>query len=251
MKERICAPGETIYSEDDVSDYVYIIQHGHVQVAREADGRRTVLAELNAGQIFGETGIIRDRRRSTTTRALDDVMLIAISKEKFLGAFDAENPIVLPILRMLCERLRSADQQVVEGFQADGVAPKKVKRIRLLPSGHQVETQIGADGIVIKKLPFRVGRRLQPDEPRLITPTSLALIAQEPLHFSPEHFVIEIESGEVVVRDLGSELGTVVNGRRIARFEHNSTSGLRFGDNRIVAGGAQSPYQFLLVIDKK
>lgn len=251
MKERICAAGETIYTEGEVSDYVYVIQRGEVEVAREANGRRTVLAKLNAGQIFGETGIIRDRRRSTTTRALDEVALVAISKENFLGAFDPDNPIVLPILRMLCERLGSADQQVVEGFQADGVAPKEVKRIRLLPGSHQVETQIGADGAIVKKLPFRVGRRARPDDPRLSTPTSLALAAQEPLHLSPEHFVIETESGEIVVRDLGSELGTVVNGRRIASFEHNSVSGLRFGENRIVAGGAQSPYQFMLVIDKK
>lgn len=251
MKELICAAGETIYSEGDESDCVYIIQHGHVEVTREADGRLMVLAKLNEGQIFGETGIIRDRPRSTTTRALDEVTLVAISKAKFKAAFDTENPIVVPILRMLCERLRHANQQVVEGFIADNVSPKEVKRIRLMPAAHQVEIQIGADGIVIKKLPFHVGRRVQPGEPRLSTPTSLALNAQEPLHLSPEHFSIEIEGGEVIARDLGSEVGTMVNGHRIASFEHNSTTGLRFGDNSIVAGGAQSPYQFVLVIDKK
>ena len=251
MKERICKIGETIYDEGDDSDYVYIIQHGHVEVTREAEGRRTVLANLNEGQIFGETGIIRDRQRSTTTRALDDVTLVAISKNTFLAAFDTSNPIVVPILRMLCERLRHANQQIVEGFQADGVTPKEVKRIRLLPDSQQVATQIGADGIDIKKLPFRVGRRVQPGDPPLRSPTSLALVAQEPLHLSPEHFAIEIKGGEFVARDLGSELGTVVNGHRIASFEHNSASGLRFGDNRIIAGGAQSPYQFLLVVDKK
>ena len=251
MKERTCAAGETIYKEDDVSDYVYIIHNGLVEVSREADGRRTVLAELNEGQIFGETGIVRGRRRSTTTRALTEVTMVAISKAKFLAAFDIDNPIVLPILRMLCERLRNASQQLVEGFQADGVTPGEVDRIRLLPDSPQIVTQIGADGIVIEELPFRVGRRAQPGDPQLSTPTFLALAASEPIHLSPEHFVVENEGGEIVVRDLGSELGTVANGNRIAKFEHNSASGLRFGDNRIVAGGAHSPYRFLLIIDRK
>lgn len=261
MKELAFKSGAVIYREGDPSDYVYIVREGQVEVTRETGDMPTTLATLGGGQIFGEMGVIRGLQRSTTTRAVGAVALVAISREKFLGAFDMENPIVLPILRMLCERLSNAGQQGVagnqadgnqeDGTQADGVTPDAVKRVRLLPGSHQVQTQIGADGVLIEKIPFRVGRRVEEGEPLLKTPTNLALVAQEPHHLSPEHFAVEAENGYVVVRDMGSYLGTLVNGRRIASFEHSIVAGLRFGENRIVAGGAESPYKFLLVIEKK
>lgn len=261
MRELKFKSGAVIYREGDPSDYVYIIREGQVEVTRKTDDLPTVLATLGGGQIFGEMGVIRGHQRSTTTCAVGAVTLVAISREKFLGAFDMENPIVLPILRMLCERLSNAGPQMVDGNQVDGnqvdvnqpsgVTPDAVKRIRILPASHQVETQIGADGVLIKKIPFRVGRRVEEGEPALKTPSHLALVAQDPHHLSPEHFVVEAENGYVVVRDMGSYLGTLVNGERIASFEHSVVAGLRFGENRIVTGGTESPYEFMLVIEKK
>lgn len=250
MEERSFAAGETIYDEGDISDNLYIIRGGEVEVSRRAGDGQAVLGILKRGQFFGETGIIRDRARSTTTRAISDVNVVAIGRKIFLDAFNTDNPIVLPLLRMLCERLSAADQMAVEGLHTDGAPMIDVARVRLLPASHQVETQIGADGVVVKAFPYRVGRRVQSGAKRLETDTVLALVAPESNDLSPEHFAIGEERGALTIRDLGSYLGTLVNGQRIASFEHGSVAGLRFGDNQVVTGGADSPYRFRIIVEK-
>jgi len=54
-----------------------------------------------------------------------------------------------------------------------------------------------------------------------------------------------------VVRDLESDLGTLVNGLRIAQFERSGAADLRFGENRIQAGGLESPYRFHVIVERE
>ena len=105
MKERRVAAGGVIYREGDPGDAVLVIREGEVEVLRETDGETVRLAVLRRGAIFGETGVLRDKPRSTTVRALGEVKMIALSKADFLAAFGGENSLALPLLRMLCERL--------------------------------------------------------------------------------------------------------------------------------------------------
>ena len=249
MRERRIAGGETVYREGDDSDAVYIISDGRVEVTRETAGKPIVLGILGSGQIFGETGVIRDRPRSTTTRALVDTTLIRIDKQDFLEAFGPDNALAFRVLRMLCERLASADRRLAETFHPEGALLSEVGRIRLLPGSPQVQNQIGAEGLVVEELPFRVGRRSQPDEPPLETSMSLAIRAHDTYQMSLEHFSIEEQAGRLVVHDLDSYLGTLVNGERIASFEHTATVGLDFGETDVQAGGADSPYKFKVIVE--
>jgi len=63
---------------------------------------------------------------------------------------------------------------------------------------------------------------------------------------------LQIEAGSdgvLIVRDLESWLGIVVNGRRIStfeRFETGAIANLHAGDNEILAGGQWSPIRFIL-----
>ena len=65
---------------------------------------------------------------------------------------------------------------------------------------------------------------------------------------APEHFVIERRDDRLFLRDLGSVLGTLVNGVRVASFEQTDTAPLKPGINRIVVGGIDSSIAFNLVI---
>ena len=57
-----------------------------------------------------------------------------------------------------------------------GVAVAGVSEIKLLPGTPAVESQIGRDGIVIDRLPFRVGRRAVAGEPPSKTQAELLLL---------------------------------------------------------------------------
>ena len=67
---------------------------------------------------------------------------------------------------------------------------------------------------------------------------------------SPLHFAIENQEGRLVVRDMGSHLGTVVDGQRIGHFEEFSVADLLFGTTPIQAGGLDSPYCFQITVER-
>jgi CRP-like cAMP-binding protein len=245
--------GKVIYREGDPSDAIYVIDHGVVEVLRNHDGAMVRLGVLRHGEIFGETGVILHHPRSTTTRALTAVTLMRIDSKRFLEIFPPDNPVALPLLRMLCERLAEANRQIADlSLGSAGAASDEVARMRLMGASPLIETQIGDHGIEIRQLPFTIGRRSQSGEPPKASRDALLLGSQGGTYqISLQHCVIDQLGGTLIVRDLGSALGTLVNGKRIAEFERSRIAPLRFGANEIVIGGADSAYHFTLFVDRK
>ncbi len=252
MQERRYAAGETVYNEGDPGDTMFIIKEGEVEVLREVGGGNTRLATLSRGAIFGEMAVLRDRPRSTTTRALGPVRLVVLPKDAFLNAFNRENPLALKLLRTLCERLSQAGDQLVQHHLfSEGAWMRDVDEIRLLPASPEVERQIGSEGMMIDELPFRVGRQPQPGDPTQGEPAELALHSGGNEQISVHHFSIVEHEGRLAVRDLQSRLGTLVNGTRIASFEQSDLAELMLGENSIQTGGTESPYRFHVIVQRK
>jgi CRP-like cAMP-binding protein len=252
MQERRVAPDTVIYREGEPSPEVYLIQAGEVEVLRHADGRTIRLARLGAGQIFGEMGVIRDKPRSTTVRAVSEVKLLALPRDKFLETFSTANPMALKVLRSLCERLRNADSQIAgAAAPSDPARADRVARIRLLAATRALAAQIGDEGVEVASLPFALGRRTLSGEDASDIAPELALATKDHHQLSPLHFAIEDDNGYLVVRDLGSHLGTMVNGTRIAEFENESVAELHFGANEVQTGGVDSPFRFDIIVEKK
>lgn len=250
MEYRHVEPGEIIYLEGSEADAVFVIRTGEVEVLREVGGELVRLGLLRQGGIFGESGVIRGQPRSTTTRALGAAQLIVVPKDTFLKTFQKDSPFMLPLLQMLCERLLAVDSRLVEHRMFSEGAPwDEVTRLRLLPNSPEMEVQIGSDGVFVEALPFRVGCRAAPGEPASMTEAQLMLRAAGARQISPLHFAVEEHEGRLVLRDLDSHLGTVVNGRRVAHFEQASQADLHFGENTVIAGGVDSPFRFRLVVE--
>jgi CRP-like cAMP-binding protein len=249
MKETHFKQGETIYTEGDASECAYIIAAGSVEVSRAAGETVVLLSHLHTGQIFGEMGVIRDKPRSTTTRAATDITLLTITKQDFETAFGDKNPLALTLLRMLCERLSDATQRIYEDkLDTAAAAVSEITEIRLRPGSTEVESQIGRDGVVVNKLPFAVGRRAVAGEAAAKSDAELLLRVTKPYEMAPRHFVIEEQDGGLVLRDLGTVLGTLVNSIRIASFEQSDSAPLNLGLSEIQAGGLDSTVRFTLVV---
>jgi NADH dehydrogenase len=76
-------PGQEVYRQGDQADAFYVIVRGAVEVVRDEDGRETVVARLTEGDSFGEVGLLQQRRRSATVRALEPTDLIALGRADF------------------------------------------------------------------------------------------------------------------------------------------------------------------------
>lgn len=250
MRERSVKAGTVIFRERDPSDEVLVILDGTVEVLRNHGERQVLLGALKAGQIFGEMGVISGKPRSATARAVSNVTLASIPKDEFIAAFGSGDSMALRILRMVCERLRDADNRITasELWKAR-VVVDSIGSIRLLPASGLVENQIDAAGVIIEGLPYTVGRQILANEPTLASPNELFLQVEESCALSPRHFVIEDLFGDLIVHDLDSDAGTLVNGKRIARNEDSRVSLLQAGRNDIQVGGPDSPIRFTLVIE--
>ena len=75
--------GDEIVREGDHGDRFYFLLDGRVEVAREAGGKSSRLAELEAGDYFGEMALLDDRPRSATVRALTPVEAYSLAAADF------------------------------------------------------------------------------------------------------------------------------------------------------------------------
>lgn len=74
--------GEIVFRQGDHGDRFYIVDSGEVEI--EIDGR--VANVLGPGDHFGEIALLRDIRRTATTRAREETQLYALERDAFLGA---------------------------------------------------------------------------------------------------------------------------------------------------------------------
>jgi hypothetical protein len=101
---------------------------------------------------------------------------------------------------------------------------------------------VGLETVAIERLPFTVGRAAGPDE---AAPTAdLAIAEPSPYPLSPLHKRLFAEGGQIWLRDLRSELGTIVNQVPLGQDFTIDSVPLRRGANSVVAGGVGSPFEF-------
>jgi CRP-like cAMP-binding protein len=76
--------GEDIIKEGEIGDAYYVIKSGKVSVIKK-EGREQPeqVAVLGEGDGFGEEALISGKRRSATCRALEDTVVLALSKSDF------------------------------------------------------------------------------------------------------------------------------------------------------------------------
>jgi short-subunit dehydrogenase len=74
--------GSTIFREGDPGNDMYIIAEGTVRILTETNPPQTI-AELRAGDFFGEMALITGLPRSATAVAVTDVRLWRLEKERF------------------------------------------------------------------------------------------------------------------------------------------------------------------------
>ena len=108
-------PGETVFEEGDEGDRCYVIHTGQVKAIRSlADGRRVALAQIGAGNVFGELAMFGRKRRSTTIQAVEPTVAIGLESEDVLEALRSDAESSLRVASMLADRLEATNQRVID-----------------------------------------------------------------------------------------------------------------------------------------
>lgn len=252
--------GSLIYAKGEESNAVYFVESGTVELLQSARHTMYVVAQLTEGMIFGEMGVLRSRPRSVTARAKTNIRLRRVSKAGFYNSLRSANAIAMPLLRMLCERLEGVNSRIADAQPYGvGVERRRVKSITLTPGCNMVKGMLGRQMVRIDAYPYRVGRRANRGDvylsdrqlllPDVKTTSSMLSSSESPrriFHLARNHFMVADLDGRLVVQDMGTPTGTIVNGTAISRFKHAGTAALDVGRNEIVAGTSDSPFCFCI-----
>lgn len=109
--------GDVLFAEDDVPHELYVTTAGRIaMVNRSIDGRESVVALMEDGDLFGEMPLFDNRNRSTDARALEPSEAIAIPYEPLKKIYDDDPAQLWRVVELLAVRIR-----VIDGVLADSV----------------------------------------------------------------------------------------------------------------------------------
>lgn len=240
------APNSVIYEQGSESDAVYLIQEGRVELLRSNQQDKVGVGILEKGAILGEMGVLRSVPRSTTARALTEVSLHMVTRDRFLKSLQTESSLTLPVLRTLTNRLHEANGTLARMQPyGTGVPLKRVRTITLLPGSSLTQWRLGVHGFEVEHLTFIVGRASD-GIPARLSEGGMTIETEDTDALEEEHFGLFELNGRLVIHDLGSDGGTTVNGATVSRGAYAGTAGLVAGDNDVAAGPAQSGYRFII-----
>ena len=104
---------QIIFEEGYIADAAFLICEGSVEVFKVRDNQHIKLAMLDQDAIFGAMGIISDKFRSATVRAVSDVWCYAISKRTFLEKLKNIPPDVREVFDQLVDAIRDKSEAAV------------------------------------------------------------------------------------------------------------------------------------------
>ena len=111
MKTLYKRKGDVILREGEESTDAYIILKGEVNVVKN----NKVIATLGENNLFGEIGLVDQRPRTATCIAKTPVTLGTVTRENYTKLLEHRPSAVLPILRLVADRMRNL-MQFVEGL---------------------------------------------------------------------------------------------------------------------------------------
>lgn len=129
-------------------------------------------------------------------------------------------------------------------------AQDTVSEVWIYPDSEELIKQTALEARKIDQPIFRIGRRVSdsvhyPDN----SAPDLLIFENAPFTLSRLQCQIEIESSKVILRDMGSRLGTRLGEKRLrSNFRESSSLIVPKGEHTLILGRRDGPFRFRLVV---
>ena len=107
MRDRRVRAGDAVVTEGQGGVGFFIVESGEATVSVQGEETR----KIGPGDFFGEIALLDDGARSATITADTDMMCWGLSPWDFRPLVEANASIAWPLLKVLSERLRAAEQR--------------------------------------------------------------------------------------------------------------------------------------------
>lgn len=121
--------GDVLFAEDDESNEVFVVDDGRIAMTqRSIDGRESVIALMERGDLFGEMPLFDGLGRSTEARALEPSTVTIIGYGPVRSLYESRPQLLWSVVAMLSNRLRSTDAALADSVFLD-VTGRTAKRL--------------------------------------------------------------------------------------------------------------------------
>jgi CRP-like cAMP-binding protein len=120
---RDAVTGTVLFREGDAGHDVYVVQSGCVRLTRRIRGRDHLIADMGAGEVFGEMSILNDKPRAATATVVEDAHFLVLDPRTFEAMIKANTEIAVRIIKKLSKRLDDANAQIESLLVNDPTQP--------------------------------------------------------------------------------------------------------------------------------
>ncbi|MBI2891244.1 MAG: Crp/Fnr family transcriptional regulator [Nitrospirae bacterium] len=113
IKEQPYTKGRIIVHQDERGTVFFIMEKGLAKVTMAGrDGREITLSYVKPGEFFGEMSLLDGKPRSATVVAVEDSIVLVLTREDFLNQIRLNPEIGIRMLEVFSERIRYADEKI-------------------------------------------------------------------------------------------------------------------------------------------
>lgn len=121
--------GDVLFEEGDKADELYVVESGRIAIARRSpDGRESMVALMDRGDLFGELALLDGLGRSAQARALEPSIVLAVPYRPIRAIYDARPELLWSVVALLAGRVRSVDAALADSVFLD-VTGRTAKRL--------------------------------------------------------------------------------------------------------------------------
>jgi CRP/FNR family transcriptional regulator, cyclic AMP receptor protein len=128
-REHALRRGDVIFGEGDEPGELFVVASGRIAIANKSiDGRESVVALMETGDLFGEMGLFDGLGRSAEARALESSIVASIPYAPIRELYEERPELLWRVVRMLAGRLRNMDEALADAVFLD-VTGRTAKRL--------------------------------------------------------------------------------------------------------------------------
>jgi CRP-like cAMP-binding protein len=123
FKSREVPANEKLLEEGEAGDGLYLLLTGKAEVSKRTDGKRTVVAHLKEGDVFGERSLLTNQPVSATIRTLRKSIVLKLPRRAF-AEIVSTHPQLLAHITELSQERDKTNQAIMSGklqFSEEGL----------------------------------------------------------------------------------------------------------------------------------
>jgi CRP-like cAMP-binding protein len=120
---------DLVFGEHDDADELFVVESGRIAIAYTSpDGRESLVALMESGDLFGEMPLFDDIGRSAAARALEPCQIVAVPFREVREVLEARPELLWGVVSLLARRLRATNVALADSVFLD-VTGRTAKRL--------------------------------------------------------------------------------------------------------------------------